>query len=569
MSILRRAANGASALVIAFSSVLTLIVPATTYAAGQTCTWTGAGSDANFSTVENWSDCNDAAPTDNDSLVFNVSSLSADKTVTNDIDNLILDGLTVEGTNSSGYDYVFAGDLTLNGDVTISTYMEYSGKLTLAKSISVTGDLNARGDVSNIDIAGFTLTFISGYPSIAKVTGTGSIVASDAVVYLDGAEVSTKGNSDFAGTLRAVSNGSVAVGPNSLTSSATVSIESGSSIFVCGFNGASINNALTIGGNGSGYGGIYTIGGACGGSGGAGAIGDSPMAVVPAASVNWAGPITLTADTVVNGTGEFKVTGALSGAYTLTQQSGTVGKVTVASSNNTSKTPNGTHESQLLKTTYGENKPDEAIFVGANEEAVLTGTYSQATVTGGVLKGNGILKGGLRVTKSASVAPGMSPGCLTSETLNLEGTYLFEIGGTEACTSYDQLKVLNAANTADAVTIDDTTAMLTTSFYDKFVPKKGQTYVIIEQGGDKAVKGTFKDLPEGATFTQDDVVFKISYVGGDGNDVTLTVQSVPATPDTGFALVSAHPLVSLFALLGISGLMVALARRSSKLHGKA
>jgi len=564
MSILRRAANGASALVVAFSSVLTLIVPVTTYAAGQTCTWTGGGTDTNFSTALNWSGCA-GAPTNNDSLVFNGASTADVVTVTNDIDGLIVDGVTF--TTSPGRKYVIAGDLTLNGDIVADSTPDFSGALTLAKNITVTGDLSFT-DTSSIDTAGFTLTKAGGYLyAYSDITGAGTIVASG-----NGAHIIFTGDATaFTGAIQSLGGSSIAINADAIGTSSAITISSGSTLFLCGLNGASVQNPLIIGGSGSeGYGGaIYTGTAACGNGGGAGAIGDSPTAVIPTASVNWTGPITLSADTVVAGYGEFKVSGALSGDYTLTQVSGSVGKVTVASSNNTSKTPNGTQTSAVLKTTYGDNKPTEDVYVGANEEATLTGTYLNAMITGGVLKGTGTIKGDLQVTKSATVAPGMSPGCLTSDTLVLAGTYLFEIGGTDACTGYDQLKVLNASNTADAVTIDDTSAVLTTSLYDSFAPKKGQTYVIIEQGGDKAVKGTFKDLPEGATFTQNGIVFKISYVGGTGNDVTLTVQSVPATPDTGFALVSAHPLISLFALAGISGMLVVLARRSSKLHGKA
>ena len=565
MSILHRAANGATALVVAFSSVLTLIVPATTYAAGQTCTWTGAGSDANFSTVENWSGCGGAAPTNNDSIVFNGASTTDVVTVTNDINGLIVDGITVN--SSEARRYIIAGNLTINGDITADSFVRFSGTLTLSKNVNVIGDLEfSSGSV--INTAGYNLTKMGGYLYAGSViSGSGSIVVSG-----NGAHIIFMGNATaFTGAIQSSGGGSIAVNASAISASSAITISSGSTLFLCGFNGASIENSLTIGGSGSeGYGGaIYTGSAVCGNSGGAGAIGDSPTAVVPTASVNWTGPITLTSDTVVSGYGEFKIAGTLSGAFTVTQKSGTVGKVTVAASTNTSKTPNGTQNSAVLKTTYGENKPTEYVYVGANEEATLTGTYLDAMVTGGVLKGNGTLKGGLGVTKSATVAPGMSPGCLTSDTLSLAGTYLFEIGGTDACSGYDQLKVLNASNTADAVTIDDTSAVLTTSLYDSFAPKKGQTYVIIEQGGDKAVKGTFKDLPEGATFTQNGIVFKISYVGGTGNDVTLTVQSVPATPDTGFALVSAHPFISLFALAGISGMLVVLARRSSKLHGKA
>ncbi|MFO7494219.1 MAG: hypothetical protein R6X05_01135, partial [Desulfobacterales bacterium] len=41
------------------------------------------------------------------------------------------------------------------------------------------------------------------------------------------------------------------------------------------------------------------------------------------------------------------------------------------------------------------------------------------------------------------------------------------------------------------------------------------------------VSGTFNGLAEGAFFVQDGVLFSITYLGGDGNDVVLTVH-----PDT-------------------------------------
>ncbi len=46
---------------------------------------------------------------------------------------------------------------------------------------------------------------------------------------------------------------------------------------------------------------------------------------------------------------------------------------------------------------------------------------------------------------------------------------------------------------------------------------------IIRNNSGAAVVGTFLNLPEGATFVANGIGFRISYVGGDGNDVTLTV----------------------------------------------
>jgi len=53
-------------------------------------------------------------------------------------------------------------------------------------------------------------------------------------------------------------------------------------------------------------------------------------------------------------------------------------------------------------------------------------------------------------------------------------------------------------------------------------PAAGIPITIISNDGSDPVVGTFNGLPEGATFTADGTPFRISYHGGDGNDITLT-----------------------------------------------
>jgi hypothetical protein len=50
---------------------------------------------------------------------------------------------------------------------------------------------------------------------------------------------------------------------------------------------------------------------------------------------------------------------------------------------------------------------------------------------------------------------------------------------------------------------------------------RGQEFVLIENDAADAIGGTFAGLPEGAVVTAAGGFFKISYVGGDGNDVVL------------------------------------------------
>lgn len=49
------------------------------------------------------------------------------------------------------------------------------------------------------------------------------------------------------------------------------------------------------------------------------------------------------------------------------------------------------------------------------------------------------------------------------------------------------------------------------------------TLVIIDNDGADSVTGAFTGLAEGATVALGDLVYTISYCGGDGNDVTLTL----------------------------------------------
>lgn len=63
---------------------------------------------------------------------------------------------------------------------------------------------------------------------------------------------------------------------------------------------------------------------------------------------------------------------------------------------------------------------------------------------------------------------------------------------------------------------------------DQPPPPVGSVAMIIKNNSAQSVLDTFKNLPEGSTYTEDGVDFKVSYVGGDGNDVTLTALGVIA-----------------------------------------
>ena len=146
--------------------------------------------------------------------------------------------------------------------------------------------------------------------------------------------------------------------------------------------------------------------------------------------------------------------------------------------------------------------------------AATNGLVTEDGVGGGHLVGDAAISG--------TLAPGASPGQLgVTGDLTLDGssTLAIEVDGPTAATDHDQLVV-----TGD---VDLTGAALTVDLDGAYDPTVGAAFVIIDNQGVDAVTGTFAGLPEGETFTAAGEVLAISYVGGDGNDVVLTVVDVP------------------------------------------
>jgi hypothetical protein len=266
-------------------------------------------------------------------------------------------------------------------------------------------------------------------------------------------------------------------------------------------------------------------------------------------------------------------TGTISGAgKSLTKTADSTGAFTNNATSNTSATPTGSQVNPA-KTTTLDGTTTDYITIVPNETAILNGQRASVSVlSDGTLKGTGTLTGSLWVSDGGHVAPGNSPGCLSVDTLNIQGEYQFDLGGTDPCTGYDQIKVTNKTAAYPTVVLDQnsvSTSVLTTARYNGYTPKQGQTFTIIDNQGTQPVQGTFKNLPEGATFDQNGILFKITYKGGDGNDVVLTVENQPTTPDTGFALISSNPLLTLGVTAGAALILVGMARKNRPAHARA
>ena len=146
-----------------------------------------------------------------------------------------------------------------------------------------------------------------------------------------------------------------------------------------------------------------------------------------------------------------------------------------------------------------------------NPTAFVLGSSSTATI-GGIGNVGSIAIGAGRL------APGMSPGLLTSHGVVIGSGFPLSIelnGTTPGAAGYDQLKVIGEAYIG--------LAALELTVTSGFNPPSGSTYTIVDNDGTEPISGTFVGLDEGATVSAaGGHNFRISYVGGDGNDIVLS-----------------------------------------------
>jgi hypothetical protein len=141
---------------------------------------------------------------------------------------------------------------------------------------------------------------------------------------------------------------------------------------------------------------------------------------------------------------------------------------------------------------------------------------SPVSLTGGGIGGSGTI-GSITGTDGGSSpgAFGLSPGVLRSGPVSFGSnvTYNVQLYGTNVG-GYDQLAVtgtvaLNGAQLAGHIT---------------FTPSSHHRFTIIDNDNADPIVGTFAGLPEGGETVITAIPFRITYVGGDGNDVVLFLE---------------------------------------------
>ena len=146
---------------------------------------------------------------------------------------------------------------------------------------------------------------------------------------------------------------------------------------------------------------------------------------------------------------------------------------------------------------------------GTNTHTGLT------TLSSGTLALAGSLAGPLTVT-GGTFTPLGSPAIGGNLTIQSAAKLRSRLNGTTPGTQYDQLTA--AANVTLAGTLEIISAPGLSV---------GNTFTLVSKTSAGAISGSFSGLPQNATFpTAPNYVWQISYTGGDGNDVVLTLSSL-------------------------------------------
>jgi autotransporter-associated beta strand protein len=238
---------------------------------------------------------------------------------------------------------------------------------------------------------------------------------------------------------------------------------------------------------------------------------------------------------VTDTSGEAAFSGAFGGDGT-----GTLGNFNLTKSGNGTLVLGGvSHTHGSTSVNAGELRVTGSIGTGLSVGNVTVAAGARLTGTGsigGTIAGDG---SGISAAGTVDLDPGSAPESMTTAAADLRGTFIV---GVDSPSTHSSLAVQNGFLWigVNAVLRVRAGTGLT----------NGTAVTIISHVHPDSVVGTFANLPEGAivTPTSGAGTFRISYVGGDGNDVTLTYIAPPVaerttTPSAGTSTSSSSPVV--------------------------
>jgi autotransporter-associated beta strand protein len=164
---------------------------------------------------------------------------------------------------------------------------------------------------------------------------------------------------------------------------------------------------------------------------------------------------------------------------------------------------------------------------------------SAVTANAGTLGGSGSSSAAITIGSGATFAPGSADPI---------GAFTTSVALTMNSGSFYACQIHTVTGSADKVVANGVTlnnaALSLTGLGSTALPA-GTSFVIIDNTSASAVVGTFSNLAEGATITLGANTFTLTYQGGTGNDVVLTIPVPPPSAPTGLSAAGADGSVSL------------------------
>lgn len=421
---------------------------------------------------------------------------------------LTLDGANV--TTASG-----SGSMTLGSNIVLANgggiFDVTGGDITLNGNISGSGSLTRQGGSNLLWLAGEnshtgTQLVTSGWLVAASSTafGTGQIILSNGTTL-----AFNSGTASFANNLVLDGNATLRnANPNNTVTTLTgVISESGGSRNLTVTGGTGTNNAIILTGTNTYTGtttlttGTLQITNADNISSAGITLGSSSANLnISGSNVTLSNNINLTGSATISNANAVTLSGVISGNATLAKSG--IGELTLSGSNT--------------------NTGTTTVSAGT---LVVDGSTSSATnvASGATLAGSGTLGGNVTVQSGGTLSPGgAGVGTLTVNgnlTLNSGSTLALNINGVTAGTGYDRIVVNGTVDVSGA-------ALAVTHGY---AAGSGDSYTVIVNDAADAVTGTFSGVSEGNTFnaTGNGTQLTASYIGGSGNDLTLSAPSAP------------------------------------------
>ena len=545
-------------------------------------TWTGLGPDSNWSDASNWTGGAPSAAESNVTLDFpsGVSNSSA----INDISGLTIQAITVEGSYS-----IWGTPFTLDGSVSTSGSANggLDNDITLGanSTFNCIGQLNLGGVISggyNISVSGTvylsgsntytgTTTVTSGllYLGSNNALGTGAggaAVDTGAAIMLDlglsvnePLTISGTGSGGYANAALFPREAQTSSYTTTATWSGPVTFAGNTAIAGRpasdgGVHG--VQSTLAITGSVSGTGNL-TI--ANGGVTLAGVNHYTGATIVNAGTLTLQSPgQSVLGNLIVNGGsvetklfGQLAPTSAVSLAAAGTTFTIDSGDTETVSSLTGSGTLNGA--GRLIDQTNGTDLFSGALngsvsfMLNGNGELFLDGsatdsTTGQITLAQGdlivnanmpnapLLQTGGELGGGGSVARFTSTGGNMQLGSFNPGILTTTGPVDLAAGSTFDFIAADGSNYTGIAS-AGAVTIAGNLAIA--GLGSGYTPAAGTGFDVVHNTSSSPVSGTFNAMPEGDIITYQNGNWRLSYLGGDGNDVTLTYLGLPNTITAG------------------------------------